>query len=213
MIPRSYSAESHPPNISNSLTKREVENLSAGIQELDLKCAVYDWEALLPNDLIHAGFANFAIAVRSRVNSVVVAGRGAVECDLEANRLAVLRREPESGAGRGCGSGTPPCREPPAAPPPRDRRSTSQRVPTGSAKATPARCRSCASRAPLFRATRNSRPAGSRRTSPEIAHHCSVRPRLRCPIRKPYLSSNPAAPFSFSSFWMTRSISTYSPSP
>src|SRR5277367_6434201 len=75
-----------------SLTEREVENLSAGIQELNLKCAVGNWEALLPNELIHAGFANFAGAVRPRVNSVVVAGGGAVERELEPNRLAVLRR-------------------------------------------------------------------------------------------------------------------------
>ena len=74
-----------------SLTERKVENLSAGIQELDLKSSVSNWEALLPNELIHAGFANFAVDVRPRVNSVVVAGRGAVECDFEANRLAVLR--------------------------------------------------------------------------------------------------------------------------
>ena len=74
------------------LTKREVENLSAGIQELDLKCVVYDWEALLPNELVHAGLANFAVAVRPRVNSVVVAGGGTVEPDLEPNRLAVLCR-------------------------------------------------------------------------------------------------------------------------
>src|SRR6202790_770727 len=79
-------------NIVKSLTKREVENLSAGIQELDLKCVVLDWEALPPNDLIHAGLANFAVAVRPRVNSAVVAGSATVERKLEPNRLAVLRR-------------------------------------------------------------------------------------------------------------------------
>ena len=73
------------------LTKREVKNLNAGIQELDLKGAVYDW-AFLPNELIHAGLANFAVAVRRGVNSVILAGRGAVQRDFEPNRLAVLRR-------------------------------------------------------------------------------------------------------------------------
>ena len=79
-------------NNLKSLAKREVENLSAGIRELNLKCAVSNWEALLPDELIHAGFANFAGAVRPRVNSVVVAGGGAVERELEPNRFAVLRR-------------------------------------------------------------------------------------------------------------------------
>lgn len=41
-------------NILKSLTEREVENLSARIQKLDLKGAVCNWEALLPNELIHA---------------------------------------------------------------------------------------------------------------------------------------------------------------
>lgn len=62
-------------NIVKSLAECEVENLSAWIKKLNLKCAIANREVFLADQLIHARFANFAGAVRPRVDSVLVAWR------------------------------------------------------------------------------------------------------------------------------------------
>src|SRR5271170_3074826 len=73
------------------LTKREVKNLSPGLEEFDLECPVF-YLSLLPDKLIQARFSNFSAAVSSAISPTVVAGRGAIQFHLKANGYAVLRR-------------------------------------------------------------------------------------------------------------------------
>ena len=77
--------------ITNLLAKCEVKGLNARIKKLDLESSDL-YLALLPDQLIEAGFANFTGAIRRCVSSTINAGGCAVQRHPEANRLAVLRR-------------------------------------------------------------------------------------------------------------------------
>jgi hypothetical protein len=54
------------------LTKRERKSLNAGIEELNLKIAVF-YSTLLPDELIEARLSYLAAAVRGGINSTIVA--------------------------------------------------------------------------------------------------------------------------------------------
>jgi hypothetical protein len=80
-----------PLKIDLDLTESEVKGLNAGIKEFDLKSPVLDLP-LLPDELIETRFSNLARTVRGGISSMVIAGRGAVQGDLESNGLAMFRR-------------------------------------------------------------------------------------------------------------------------
>src|SRR5205823_3193592 len=94
------------------LTKRERKGLDAGIEEFNLKDHVFDGP-LLPDELIHPRLSNLARSIGAGIGSMIVAGHGAIQLHLEANRRPALRRaqdhmdvaavEPEHNlAGRRC---------------------------------------------------------------------------------------------------------------
>ena len=74
-----------------SLTKREIKGVDARIEEFDLDGSVYDG-TFLPDELVEAGLANFAGAIRGSVNAAIFAGSGAIQSYDKACWLAVLPR-------------------------------------------------------------------------------------------------------------------------
>ncbi len=73
------------------LTKGENESFEAGIEEFNLKSPVY-YFVFLPNELIETRLSNRPGAVGSGISSAIVTGLSAIQLDLKANGLAVIRR-------------------------------------------------------------------------------------------------------------------------
>ena len=65
------------PIIPKSLAKREIKGVDARIEEFDLEGSVYDG-TFLPDELVEAGLANFAGAIRGGVRWIRLTRRPSV---------------------------------------------------------------------------------------------------------------------------------------
>jgi hypothetical protein len=72
------------------LAEGEGEGLHSGIEKFNFESSVFD-RAFLADELIEAMTWNGASACGVGVAAVVIAGGGAVECDFEADGLAIFR--------------------------------------------------------------------------------------------------------------------------
>src|SRR5689334_4236972 len=73
------------------LAESKIKGPSAGIKKFDRKSAIFDLH-FLPDELIQTRFSNFPAAIRRGVNSMIVAGRDAIQFHLEANGFTVVPR-------------------------------------------------------------------------------------------------------------------------
>jgi len=79
---------------TNSLAEREGEGLDTWIEKFNLKGHVFD-SALLPDELIHPRLSNLARAIGGGIDAMIVAGFGAIQPHIEANRRPLARAKLE----------------------------------------------------------------------------------------------------------------------